>query len=106
MLRNTYFGKITYLDASPDKQLNTFTGKDEVADQVFTPKTVTDLTLTYRFRSGLGITAGANNLLNVYPDKYTHSFNNDSGRFVYGNYMTQFGWNGAYYFARISYILK
>lgn len=106
MLRNTYFGKITYLDASPDKQLNTFTGQNEVADQVFAPKTVTDLTLTYRFRSGLGITAGANNLLNVYPDKYTHSFNNDGGRFVYGNYMTQFGWNGAYYFARISYILK
>lgn len=106
MLRNTYFGKITYLDASPDKQLNTFTGQQEVADQVFTPKTVTDLALTYRFRSGLGLTVGSNNLLNVYPDKYAHSFNNDGGRFVYGNYMTQFGWNGAFYFARISYILR
>ena len=106
MLRNTYFGKITYLDASSDKQFNSFTGKDEAADQVFMPKTVTDLTLTYRFRSGLGLTVGSNNLLNVYPDKYSHSYNNDWGRFVYGNYMTQFGWNGAYYFGRISYILK
>lgn len=106
MLRNTYFGQITYLDASSDKQFNSFNNQYETPDQVFKPKLVTDLVATYLLRSGLGFTIGANNLLNVYPDKYTHSFNNDGGRFVYGNYMTQFGWNGAYYFGRIVYTLK
>lgn len=106
MLRNTYFGSITYLDASSGTQLNTFNGKYETPDQVFKPKVITDFSATYLLRTGLGFTIGANNLFNVYPDKYAHSVNSDGNRFVYGNYMTQFGWNGAYYFGRISYTLK
>jgi iron complex outermembrane recepter protein len=112
MLRFVNFGKVTYLDptinsANPATfQLNAFTGKTETLDQEFSAKTVTDLSVSYQITPQLGITLGANNLLDVYQDRHTHSGNVSLGRFVYSRRVQQMGFNGAYYFARLKLNLE
>lgn len=101
MLRNAYFGKITYWHPNAAPQANAFTSENEIADQVFDPKVVTDISLSYQLTPNLNLQVGANNLLDVYPDKHTHSVNYSLGRFPYSRRATQFGFNGAFYFARL-----
>ncbi len=107
MLRLVNFGKVTYLDPTIDPNnpgafpINTFTGQRETLDEVFNPKTVTDLSLSYAINKEATITLGANNLFDVYQDKHTHSVNAGLGRFVYSRRVQQMGFNGAYYFARL-----
>lgn len=134
MLRNVYFGSVKYVDPvdiadtltwpssyrvtatgsfrNADGTLNTapfknaFTGVAESFDQTFGGKIVTDFSLSYQFNSAITLTLGANNLLNVYPDKQTHSFNQSFGRFDYSRRVQQFGFNGAYYFGRLIFVLR
>jgi iron complex outermembrane recepter protein len=112
MLRFVNFGKVTYLDptinpANPGAfPVNAFTGLRETLDQVFDPKTVTDLSVSYQITPQLGITIGSNNLFNVYQDKHTHSGNMSLGRFVYSRRVQQMGFNGAFYFARLKLNLE
>ncbi|MBD0377414.1 MAG: TonB-dependent receptor [Flavisolibacter sp.] len=73
----------------------------ETLDQEFSPKTVTDLSLSYQIIPSLGFTIGANNIFDVYQDRHTHSGNMSLGRFVYSRRVQQMGFNGAYYFARL-----
>jgi len=84
--------------------LNEFTGEVESRDQTFSAKLLTDLELGYHFPfiSGgdIRFSAGANNLLNVYPDAHTHSANVSSGRFVYSRRVQQFGVAGRFVFIR------
>jgi iron complex outermembrane recepter protein len=107
MLRLVNFGEVTYLDPTIDPNnpaafpINTFTGQRETLDQVFSPKTVTDLSLSYAINKEATFTVGANNLFDVYQDKHTHSTNAGLGRFVYSRRVQQMGFNGAYYFARL-----
>ena len=107
MLRVVHFGKVVYLDpsmnpANPDAfPVNAFTGQKETLDQEFTPKTVTDLSLSYKIVAPLTFTIGVNNLFDVYQDRHTHSSNMSSGRFIYSRRVQQMGFNGAYYFARL-----
>ncbi len=110
LLRFVNFGKVTYLDPSTpgDTSLypvNLFTGKKQSLDQVFSAKTVTDLSLSYQLTKSLGATIGANNLFNVYQDMHTHSGNQSLGRFPYSRRVQQMGFNGAYYFARLKLTL-
>jgi iron complex outermembrane recepter protein len=108
MLRNTRFGKVTYLDPTinvdrPDLfPVNAFNNnaKDNL-DQVFAPKIVTDLTLGYQIMKQLNFSLGANNLLDIYQDKHTHSGNLSFGRFVYSRRVQQMGFNGRYVFGRL-----
>ncbi len=133
MLRNVYFGQVKYLDpinindtltwpasyringngsflgtnginTQPFK--NAFTGQNETFDQAFGGKIITDISATYQFTKQIGLTVGANNLLNVYPDKHSHSFNDSYGRFPYSRRVQQFGFNGSYYFARLLFVLR
>ena len=112
MLRFAYFGKVTYLDptinfATPDAfPINTFTGEKETLDQVFSPKTITDASLSFNINKSFTITTGANNVFNVYPDKQIHSGNVSSGRFIYSRRVQQMGFNGRFMFARISFNLN
>lgn len=112
MLRNTYFGEVTYLDPTIDPAntaafpVNAFTGQKETLDQTFSPKVVTDLTLGYQFNKQLSLSVGANNLLDVYQDEHTHSGNVSLGRFVYSRRVQQMGFNGRYLFARVAYAIK
>jgi|CXWL01.1.fsa_nt_gi iron complex outermembrane receptor protein len=108
MVRFVNFGKVQYLDptinpANPGAfPANAFNGNaKETLDQLFESKLVTDISLSYQVAKEFGITIGANNLLDVYQDRHTHSGNMSSGRFVYSRRVQQHGFNGAYYFVRL-----
>ncbi|MBD0280314.1 MAG: TonB-dependent receptor, partial [Flavisolibacter sp.] len=108
MLRLVHFGKVIYLDPSIDPNnpsswpMNALNNNQrETLDQEFSPKTVTDLSLSYQIIPSLGFTIGANNIFDVYQERHTHSGNMSLGRFVYSRRVQQMGFNGAYYFARL-----
>lgn len=109
MVRFAYFGKVIYLDpainpADPNSfLLNAFTGQKESSDQEFTPKTVTDLSLSYDLAKSFTLTVGANNIFDVYQDKHIHSNNVSLGRFIYSRRVQQMGFNGRFIFARLSF---
>jgi iron complex outermembrane receptor protein len=111
MLRFVRFGEVQYWDPSINPAnpagfpVNAFTGQKETLDQTFNSKTVTDLSLSYQLLKTLGVTIGANNLFNVYPDIQAHSGNQSLGRFLYSRRVQQMGFNGAYYFARLRFAL-
>ncbi len=90
-LRNVYFGEVT--EATPT-----------VANQqVFGTKIVTDLSVGYKATDALTFTIGANNLLDVYPDRAEDAFGNrSSGRFDWSRRSQQFGIGGRFLFARLS----
>ncbi len=74
--------------------------------QTFTPKVVTDLTLNYDFSETFSLAIGANNVFDVYPDKYNNTANGfagqassyASGQIPYSRNSNQFGFNGRYLF--------
>jgi iron complex outermembrane receptor protein len=111
MLRGVYFGPVEYLDptinpAMPDNfPVNAFTNAKETLDQKFDPKTIWDVSLSYRFLRGLQLTVGANNVFDTYQDVHRHSGNVSLGRFVYSRRVQQFGFNGRYLFARLKFDL-
>ena len=85
-------------------------GKYQVI-QTFGAKIITDLSLTYRIGRA-NVTIGANNLLNVYPDRNLESTvasvaagtngADNAGSQPY-NYISPFGYNGRFVFIRGSY---
>lgn len=98
-LRNVYFGEVTEATTNVDRQ------------QVFGTKVVTDLSLGYKFAPDLTFTVGANNLLDVYPDRAAETLgdggnNRSSGRFDWSRRAQQFGIGGRFLFARLSFSLK
>jgi iron complex outermembrane receptor protein len=99
-LRNVYFGEVT--EATPNVDLQ----------QVFGTKIVTDLSFGYKASDDLTITVGANNLLDVYPDRAAQTFegasgnNRSGGRFDWSRRSQQFGIAGRFLFARLSLNLK
>jgi iron complex outermembrane receptor protein len=106
LLRFVRFGQVEYLDGTklfaPNIVANAFNpGLSESTDQVFSPKVVTDLSLSYDITKSLTATVGANNIFDVYQGIQNHSSNQSSGRFVYSRRVEQMGYNGAYYFARL-----
>jgi len=101
-LRMTRFGEVAVNDAA-----------DPRLDEVFSPKIVTDLSISYKVLKFLQVVVGANNILDVYPDKLqktqaltatnTVALDNSSfGRFVYSRNATQFGFNGGYYYINLN----
>lgn len=74
--------------------------------QTFRGKTITDLTLSYAFTERLSLTLGANNVLDVYPDKWKNTRDGavgqaasySDGQTPYTRNANQFGFNGAYYY--------
>jgi iron complex outermembrane receptor protein len=94
-LRNVYFGKVTEATTTVANQ------------QVFGTKVVTDLSVGYKASEALTLTVGANNLLDVYPDRAEEAFGNrSSGRFDWSRRAQQFGIAGRFLFARLSFTLK
>ncbi len=93
--RNVYFGEVTEATTTIANQ------------QVFGTKIVTDLSLGYKATENLTLTIGANNLLDVYPDRAEDAFGNrSSGRFDWSRRAQQFGIGGRFLFARLSLWLK
>ena len=107
-LRNTYFGETTEAtnEAIFDKDLNLLDNAPENVDDPYnSPKIITDLSFGYNFSDALSLTVGANNLLDVYPDKVDSGYRS-SGRFVYSRRSPQFSFGGRHLFARLSFALK
>ncbi len=101
-LRNTYFGSV--VEATTDILLQ----------QEFDPRIVTDLSIGYKVTNPLTITIGANNLLDIYPERAAQDLdlskdgdqnNRSDGRFDWSRRAQQFGIGGRFVFARISYTL-
>ncbi|RPD50163.1 TonB-dependent receptor [Hymenobacter sediminis] len=103
-LRTVRFGEVQTKDANPDRSF---------IDQTFSARWVTDLVLSAQVIKNVGVSIGANNLFNVYPDRlYQDPNNNPSslsystldatnrGRFPYNS--NQFGYSGAFYFGRVN----
>ncbi|MFN4764442.1 TonB-dependent receptor [Gillisia sp. Q332] len=94
-LRNVYFGEVTEAVTTRENQ------------QVFSNKIVTDLSVGYKATDALTLTVGANNILDIYPDRAAAEFNNRSdGRFDWSRRAQQFGIGGRFLFARVSFTLK
>ncbi|MBT8243819.1 MAG: TonB-dependent receptor [Winogradskyella sp.] len=94
-LRNVYFGEVTEANNVIERQ------------QVFGTKIVTDLSFGYNLSDNTTVTIGANNLLDVYPDRADAAFGNRSGgRFDWSRRAQQFGIGGRFLFARLSFKLK
>ena len=92
--RSTRFGKVATRDPG-----------NPALDEFFSPKTVTDASMTYKLANFVNITIGANNIGNTYPDKLQHFANTGEGRFVYSRNATQFGFNGGYYYTSLVFEL-
>jgi iron complex outermembrane recepter protein len=86
ILRNTRFGENAYQFSYP-RPLETFS-----------PKILTDVSICYTPGSWLSITAGANNVFNVYPDRIKNYVNTAEGRYIYAVDVWQFGAMGGYYY--------
>lgn len=94
-LRNGYFGEVREATNENDPNI----------DYTFGAKVITDLTAGYSFSDNVTLTIGANNLLDVYPDKNDPAFRSD-GRFIYSRRSVQFGQNGRYVFGRLTFKIK
>jgi len=98
-LRNVYFGEVTEATTNIERQ------------QVFGTKVVTDLSFGYKASKSLTLTVGANNLLDIYPDRAELTLpdggtNRSGGRFDWSRRAQQFGIGGRFLFARLSLNLK
>jgi iron complex outermembrane recepter protein len=98
-LNNRRFGEVTvYGTAAAGSPTNT--------DQTFGARWITDLDLSYRVASGFTVAAGANNVFGVMPEQNfrspTGADNSNAGIFPY-NQVSPFGFNGAFYYVRLSW---
>jgi iron complex outermembrane recepter protein len=96
-VRNTQFGRTVV--ASIDHPDNT------ALDEFFSSKIITDINVNFIAKKWVTITAGANNVFNVYPDRIKNSANTGEGMLIYGQEGTPFGFNGGYYFVSMSFSL-
>ncbi|MCF7559339.1 TonB-dependent receptor [Sabulilitoribacter multivorans] len=92
-LRNVWFGEVSEATTNVANQ------------QEFGSKLVTDLSFGYQASENLTLTIGANNLLDVYPDRAIEA-NRSGGRFDWSRRSQQFGIGGRFLFARLSFKLK
>ncbi|MGV1012595.1 MAG: TonB-dependent receptor [Flavobacterium sp.] len=69
-------------------------------DDVYSAKTVTDLTFGFKLSKELKLSVGSNNLFNVYPDKQDEQGNTEAGGYWDS---VQMGFSGAYYYARLGF---
>ena len=90
ILRNTRFGENAY--DYPDN------GGIIRPLETFSPRILTDVSIYYTPRSWLSITAGANNVFNVYPDRIKNFGSTGEGRNIYALDVWQFGFMGGYYY--------
>jgi iron complex outermembrane recepter protein len=122
LLRSVRFGEVGYLNAvDPTIPANNLPLE---IDQTFSAKWISDISVSYKITKSLDFTVGANNLFDIYPDKayidprnnennlaspdsgvgYTTGRDNTSnGRFLYSRNVSQFGFNGRFLFAKITW---
>jgi iron complex outermembrane receptor protein len=98
-LNNRRFGEVTVFGFAPE-------GSPNNTDQTFGARWITDLDVAYRVRERFTVAAGANNIFGVYPEQNfrspTGADNSNAGIFPY-NGISPFGFNGAFYYVRLSW---
>jgi len=131
LVRSVRFGKVQFLNNIDPGLVNKSTGAyfNDIGlgtDQVFSAKITTDVVITYKPAATVGISIGANNVFDVYPDRIFVDPRNDlqavhdnpiqganktnggynsardasnRGRLLFGT--NQFGYNGRFLFTRI-----
>ena len=91
LVRATRFGEVTAVQTTSD------------LDQTFRAKIITDASLTFGFTPSIGLTLGANNLFNIYPDQIEFPSLTATGQTPYTRFTSQFGFMGAYYFTALRF---
>lgn len=101
-LRNTLYG--------PSSELRSFNGRDFFETKV-TAKLIVDLNVSYRLTDRLEVSAGADNLLNTYPNGVNPVLleqfrvgNSDGTSRIYPDF-SPIGINGGYYYGRLRFRL-
>ena len=95
LLRNTLFGNTT-IASIPFPN-------DPSFDELFSSKIITDISIDYSPKKWFTLTAGVNNMFDVYPDRIKNYVNSGEGQFIYGMEASPFGFNGGYYFMNMSF---
>ncbi|MBP4143151.1 TonB-dependent receptor [Flavobacterium sp. P4023] len=130
-LRNVYFGKVTdpnTADANGDGRVEGAIVNGQVVEvehPIWGAKIITDLSVGFKITEATKIVIGANNIFDIYPDKnlgpqnvikprlvagaidYTAAPSSidlsNANQFVYSRNTSQFGQNGRFLFARLSF---
>jgi iron complex outermembrane receptor protein len=132
LVRSVRFGEVQFLNNVDPGLVNKITNAyfNDIAfgiDQTFSAKITTDLVVSCKIRPGISLSAGANNLFDVYPDQFFIDPRNNlqtvysnpvqganktdggynsgrdasnRGRLLY--FPNQFGYNGRFLFTRLS----
>ena len=93
LIRSTRFGKTSAVFSSADKS----------RDEFFSAKVLTDLSINYSPKTWLSITAGVNNIFDVYPDRLKNYSNTNQGILIYSNEAMPFGYTGGYYYVNMAF---
>lgn len=98
-LRSTYFGEVT----GWEKLAKPVTGTTNLhQSQTFAGKNLFDVSVNYNINKYLTLSAGGNNITNVYPDKvFANYASYTNGQVPYTRNANQFGFNGAYYYGSL-----
>ncbi len=130
-LRNVYFGEVTdpnTVDVNGDGRIEGAIVNGQVVEvehPVWSSRVITDLSVSYSLNKNAKIVIGANNLFDIYPSlnygpvtairpklvngaiDYTAAPTtvdlSNANQFVYSRNVSQFGQNGRFLFARLSY---
>ncbi len=94
-LRNTYFGSTGIATIVTTPAVDTLF-------ETFSPRVLTDCSISYNPKSWITITVGANNIFNIYPDRILNPTDRVS---LYSNAAIPYGTNGGYYFLNMSFNL-
>ena len=102
VLRTQRFGEVT------NRQIRVAT--NQPADQTFSAKWITDVSGSYRLLGRVTLSAGADNVFDVYPDKQNEPWNVATGFAGNANFgmnpysgISPFGFNGRFFWAKIVY---
>jgi iron complex outermembrane receptor protein len=102
VVRTQRFGEVT------NRQIRVAT--NQPSDQTFSAKWVTDVSGTYRLLGRVTLGVGADNVFDVYPDKQNDQWNVTTGFAGNANFgmnpysgISPFGFNGRFFWGRISY---
>jgi iron complex outermembrane receptor protein len=90
LIRNTRFGK-------------TIIAPLDLPLEIFSPKILTDVSITYSLKNRIAITLGANNIANIYPDRLKNYANKFQGGWIYSPEASPFGFNGGYYYFNLNF---
>lgn len=93
LVRANYYGRVLY---KPDLPAN---------DEVFGAKALFDLEAGLQATKNLRLIVGADNVFNTFPDQNKKDANISLGRFIYNRNVSQIGWNGGFYYAKVQMIL-